>query len=76
MVLPDFASSEQVEALKAHALEIVDQFEVDKPSIFSTVNEVRGCIKAGFSDTILATGFTTIALKGSSVVRSDQRQCM
>lgn len=41
LVLPDFATSEQVEAMKARALELIEQFEVDKPSIFSTVNQVR-----------------------------------
>eukprot|EP00208_Stichococcus_sp_RCC1054_P000919 CAMPEP_0206139430 /NCGR_PEP_ID=MMETSP1473-20131121/6053_1 /ASSEMBLY_ACC=CAM_ASM_001109 /TAXON_ID=1461547 /ORGANISM="Stichococcus sp, Strain RCC1054" /LENGTH=291 /DNA_ID=CAMNT_0053533225 /DNA_START=138 /DNA_END=1013 /DNA_ORIENTATION=+ len=39
LVLPDFATSEQVEAMKARALELIEQFEVDKPSIFSTVNQ-------------------------------------
>ena len=42
LVLEDFSSAEDVAKVKARAKQIIEDYDASNPSIFSTVNQVRG----------------------------------
>lgn len=41
LVLPDFATEEEVGAMKMRCAQLVEQYDVDQPSIFSTISQTK-----------------------------------